>query len=213
MYLLIPTCKWANTLQTTATPKYPGSYYSKWRRYGRQPVSKRTSRNESPCVHTFWLHKLYRSTVQTYTQIQVPQGGLYRYEGRSSETDLVWYIRRYFPRRKSGIFLKIMSNIWWTNSYQSPDQTRRRGQYSWIRKPQRRSKRKRWRWRETCNPHDYKKYTKARNQKKWECRRAERDFWEKTHSRKQTKPQSFWSLCTVQAENQVRNSTTHAEWW
>ena len=47
------------------------------------------------------------------------------------------------------------------------------------------------RCRETCNPRDYKKYTKARNQAK--CRRAEKGLWEKTRSRKQTKtPKAFY---------------------
>ena len=48
------------------------------------------------------------------------------------------------------------------------------------------------RWRETCNPRDYKKYTKARNQVKWECRRAERDFEQKLALESKQNPKAFY---------------------
>jgi len=34
-------------------------------------------------------------------------------------------------------------------------------------------------WGETCNPMDYQKYAKAKNQAKWECQKAEKDFHKK----------------------------------
>jgi beta-lactamase class D len=53
------------------------------------------------------------------------------------------------------------------------------------------------RWRETCNPRDYKKYSTARNQAKWEYRKGEKEFEKKLAHEAKQNSKSFLSLCPV----------------
>jgi len=47
-------------------------------------------------------------------------------------------------------------------------------------------------WRQTRSGHDYISYTKARNQAKWECRKAQRDFEMKLAKESKQNPKAFY---------------------
>ena len=62
-------------------------------------------------------------------------------------------------------------------------------------------------WRSTRSGRDYKEYTKARNQAKWECRKAQRDFEKKLAKESKKNPKAFYKY--AQSKLKTRTGIAH----
>lgn len=59
-------------------------------------------------------------------------------------------------------------------------------------------------WRRSNDGKDYILYAKARNQAKWECRRAEKKFERKIASEAKTNPKAFYKYARSKMKTRVR---------